>query len=42
MLKDHKNFRFMLILDKTKELIFLKSPKTIFFCLFLTILGIYN
>ena len=27
---DHKNFRFTPILEKTNDLIFLKSPKTLF------------
>ena len=31
MLKDHKNFRFTTISDKTKNLIFLKCPKTLVF-----------
>ena len=30
MLKDHKNFRFTPIPDKTNDMIFLKSPKTLF------------
>ena len=31
MLKDHKNFRFTTVLDNTKDLIFVKCPKTLFF-----------
>ena len=31
MLMNHKNFHFRQILDKTKDVIFLKSPKTMFF-----------
>ena len=31
MLKDHKNFRFTPIPDKTNDLIFLKSPKSLVF-----------
>ena len=30
MLMDHKNFRFTQIPDKTNEMIFLKSPQTLF------------
>ena len=40
MLMDHKNFRFTPIPDKTNDLIFLKSPETLFlghFWLFLVI-----
>ena len=40
MLKDHKNFGFRTIADKTNELIFLKSPKNLVFWHFLTIFGI--
>ena len=31
MLKGHKNFRFTIIRDKTKDFIFLKSPKNLVF-----------
>ena len=31
MLMNHKNFHFTQILDKTNDIIFLKSPKTMFF-----------
>ena len=34
MLKDHKNFRFTPIPDKTNDLIFLKSQKNLFFGFF--------
>ena len=40
MLKDHKNFRFTIIPDKTKDLIFLKSPKNLVLWPFLTIFTI--
>ena len=30
MLMNHKNFRFRQVPDKTNDLIFLKSPKTLF------------
>ena len=30
MLMNHKNFRFTQIADKTIDMIFLKSPKTLF------------
>ena len=40
MLKDHKNFRFITIPDKAKDLIFLKSPKNLAFSFFLTIFDI--
>ena len=34
MLMNHKNFRFMQIPDKTNDMIFLKSPKTLFWDIF--------
>ena len=34
MLMDNKNFRFTPIPDKTNDLIFLKSPKTLFWVIF--------
>ena len=34
MLKNHKNFRFTQIPDKTNDVIFLKSPKTLFGAIF--------
>ena len=30
MLMNHKNFHFTQILDKTNDIMFLKSPKTMF------------
>ena len=38
MLMDHKNFDFTQIPDKTNDIIFLKSPKTMFFGHFLPFL----
>ena len=40
ILKNHTNFRFTTIPDKTKDLIFLKSPKSLVFLSFLTIFSI--
>ena len=34
MLMNHKNFRFTQIPDKTNDMIFLKSPKTLFLAIF--------
>ena len=34
MLMNHKNFHFTQIPDKTNDVIFLKSPKTIFWAIF--------
>ena len=39
MLMNHKNFRFTQIPGKTKDMIFLKTPNTLFLGLFLTIFG---
>ena len=39
ILMDHKNFHFKPIADKNNDLIFLKSPQTLFFGPFLTIFG---
>ena len=39
MLMNHKNFRFTQIPPKTNDMIFLKSPKTLFWGPFLTIFG---
>ena len=38
MLMNHKNFHFKQILEKTNDVIFLKSPKTIFWGHFLPFL----
>ena len=34
MLINHKNFHFTQIPDKTSDMIFLKSPKTLFWAIF--------
>ena len=41
MLRNHKNFHFTQIPDKNNDVIFLKSPKTLFFSYFLPFLVIF-
>ena len=44
MLMNHKNFHFTQIPDKTNDMIFLKSPKTMFWAIFdhFYLMGIFS